>query len=475
MESLTRRAALAMLAGTAVGLLAACGTSQTGATVGAASAATTRAEASPAGTTMGTTAGQETTTTAAASTKPPTAAGQSGVTLQLFSFAKDRAAWLVSVAKLMSQEQGTPLTIDAQVVGTTADVTNKVEAIIAGGGTPPDLAEIEISQFPRWIKPGQAPPFTALDEALQGHQKDLFAPSAIDPWSWLGKTYGLGNELNASLLSTRTDLFKRAGLDPAKIGTWQDFLDVGQHIKTVAPSGMTYWGGGDFVFLSMQAGGGLFDQNGKPILNAPADLKALEFMQQAIVKDKVAIVDPGTAPHNALLVSGGVAALTGPAWKISGQVRQNAPQTAGNWHVQPLPAWGTTGAHASWSQGGTGVTAPATGKQIKAAVDFIIYAHTTTRAVLLDYEVRNTYPTWRPAYDSPELKQPDQFFAGQVVGPVIAQAAADMATFITSPIYPDINSLAGKTATSVFKGTQQPADALAAAQQQADGIAAALH
>jgi arabinosaccharide transport system substrate-binding protein len=470
MGALTRRAALAMLAGSAVSVLAACGSgSQTSAITTNVATSTTAVSATPAGATTG----KGTTTTAA--TKPPSAGAQGGVTLQVFSFAKTRADWLVSVAKLKSQEQGTPLTLDAQVVGTTADVTNKLEAIIAGGATPPDLAEIEISQFPRWIKPGQAPPFTALDEALQGHQKDLFAPSAMDPWSWLGKTYGLGNELNASLLSTRTDLFKQAGLDPAKIVSWQDFLDVGQRIRTVAPSGMTYWGGGDFVFLAMQAGGGLFDQAGKPILNDPADLKALEFMQQAIVKDKVAIIDPGAAPHNALLVSGGVAALTGPAWKISGGVRQNAPHTAGNWHVQPLPTWGSQGAHASWSQGGTGVTAPATGKQIKAAVDFIIYAHTTTKAVLLDYEARNTYPTWRPAYDSSELKQPDQFFGGQVVGPVIAQAAADMATFYTSPIYPDINSLAGKTATAVFQGKQQPADALTAAQQQALGIAAALH
>ena len=174
----------------------------------------------------------------AAATVAIAAPSGSGV-LQVFTAAKGRAAWLAGVAKLMQQERGQPVQIDAQVFGGWGDVTDKLQAITAGGAAPPDLAAVEISQFPRWIRSGQRPPFAPLDAALGDRKRDLFLPSATDPWTWEGHVYGVGNELNAALLSVRADLFQRAGVDPATIRHWPDILDVGRRIKTVAGGGLT--------------------------------------------------------------------------------------------------------------------------------------------------------------------------------------------------------------------------------------------
>lgn len=222
----------------------------------------------------------------------------------------------------------------------------------------------------------------------------------------------------------------------------------------------------------MQAGGGLVDAAGKPTLSHPANLHALELMQRAMVQDRVVALDPGATQHFAQITQGAYAAITGPAWKFSGQIQDKAPDTKRSWRAQALPTWDLAGAHASSSQGGTALAAPAAGKQVKPAVEFIVYAHTTTRAVLLDYQARTTYPTWRRAYADPALAQPVAFFGGQVVAQAIKAAAEDMAPFLTSPLYPKVNPLLSQAAQAVITGKQQPADALTSAQQQAEGIAA---
>lgn len=404
----TRRRLLQGVLGVAgVGLLAACNGQGTSGTV-ASSSAVVATTALTARTTLAATAIDRTSATGAppaAATTAPAVGTTNSVNLQLFTGAKIRGQWLSAVAKMKAQEQGTPITLDVQVVGNWVAVTDKLQTILAGGATPPDLVDVADYQFPRWIGPGRGAPFVPLNDRLQGRAKDLFTPSALDPWTWEGKYYALGDELNASLLSVRSDLFKQAAVDPAKIVTWDDFLQIGRKIKTVATSGITYWSAPDFTYLAMQAGGGIFAGDGKPTVNSAINVQTLTFVQNAIVKEQVVLLDPGGKATPQLVKSGAVAAMTGPAWKFSGYVTQWAPESSGEWRLQPLPTWSQSGAHASWSQGGTGTAVPATGKQTAAALDFLFYAN-LTKAVLLDYDIRTNFPTWRGAYSDPKLQQP---------------------------------------------------------------------
>src|ERR671933_1066421 len=216
----------------------------------------------------------------------------------------------------------------------------KTSAAAAGALTVPNGLVAEISQFGRFIK-GEVI-FADLTPRLEkiGALSNLYRPSATDPWSWKGRVYGLGNELNTCLLSYRWDIWKKAGVR-TPIKTWDEFVDQARRYhrdtgKYLIDFPFNAWG--SWWMLTLQQGGGFFGPDGQIAFNSPKGLKTLTFMQKAI-KDRWAMLrEPGQS-YNAALSSGTVSCLLGPSWNFSGFVQQSLAQTKGQWHLQPFPAW----------------------------------------------------------------------------------------------------------------------------------------
>ena len=160
------------------------------------------------------------------------------------------------------------------------------KVMIAGqaGSGGPDIADIEISQFGRFIK-GEVI-FADLTPRLEkiGALNNLYRPSATDPWSWKGRVYGLGNELNTCLLSYRWDIWKKAGVR-TPIKTWDEFVDQARRYhrdtgKYLIDFPFNDWG--SWWMLTLQEGGGFFGPDGQLTFDSPKGLKTLAFMQNAI-------------------------------------------------------------------------------------------------------------------------------------------------------------------------------------------------
>ena len=221
--------------------------------------------------------------------------------------------------------------------------------------------------------------------------------------------------------------------------------------------------------LTLQEGGGFFGPNGQLAFNSPKGLRTLAFMQNAIKDGWATLREPGQS-YNAALSSGTVSCMLGPSWDFSGFVQQSLVQTKGLWHLQPFPAW-TRGGSRTATWGGTGVTVLKASPMAAEAADFVVWEHTTTEAVLFDYEARQTWPTWRLAFKDPRFSQPIAFFDNQRVGQIIEQVSGGINRWYNSPFWPETtDAFVRKALTPAMLTNAPPAAALKAAQSDATNI-----
>src|SRR6201982_3348219 len=78
----------------------------------------------------------------------------------------------------------------------------------------------------------------------EGGFKDTFYPAGIQNFTFEGKTYGLPNDVAPIVFWYNKELVAKAGVDPTKIKTWEDFIDA---VKKCQAAGVTpiAAGGGD--------------------------------------------------------------------------------------------------------------------------------------------------------------------------------------------------------------------------------------
>lgn len=359
--------------------------------------------------------------------------------LNFWAFTDTRTAWQKKAFELYKKAKNP----DFEINWTNfpyQQMHDKVLVTALAGSGGPDIADIEIGQFSRYIKGDVI--FVDLAPKLKamGELDNFYHPSATDPWSWQGKIYGMGNELNTCLLSYRWDIWQKAGVK-TPINTWDEFAqeairfhkDTGNYLLDMPLDDSRWW-----WLMTLQQKGGFFGPDGQPTLNTAPSINTMAFQKKAITDGWAVLTQPGNQAQAywAGTISGRIASLLGPSWNFSGGAQQNAAQTAGKWHLQPMPRWTPDGSPtATW--GGTGVSVLKTSSSVDEAVDFVTFEHTTPEALLNDFQIRQVWPTYKPAFSSPLLSQPLPFFDNQKVGSLINQVSPLINTWYNSPYWPE--------------------------------------
>jgi arabinosaccharide transport system substrate-binding protein len=357
-------------------------------------------------------------------------------TLQFWAFTDTRIMWQQKAFELYKQLKKPDFDIN-WVIMPYQQMHDKVLITAQAGSGGPDIADIEISQFPRFIK-GEAL-FVDLTPKLQesGQLDNFFRPSATDPWTWQGKIYGIGNELNASLLSYRWDLLEKAHVT-VPFTTWDMFAEEAQRYhadtgKVLLEFPYNDWG--YWWLMTLQQKGGFFDSAGRPTLDAPTSINTLTYQKKAITGGW-SIQRPLGEAYYAALGLGEIAVVIGPSWNFIGFVQENLPDTSGKWHLQPMPVWEPGGSPTA-TQGGTGVSVSKLSPYAEEAVDFVIFEHTSVEALLNDFKIRGIWPTYKPTFTNPLLSSGLAFFDNQRVGELIGKVAPLINKWYTSPFWPE--------------------------------------
>jgi lactose/L-arabinose transport system substrate-binding protein len=216
----------------------------------------------------------------------------------------------------------------------------------------------------------------------------------------------------------RRDLYERAGVDPATIVTWDDFIAAGQAINAAfdgqVKMGAVAKGQDDewFRMLANQAGCFYFDQAATVVTVAqPGCVEALDTLGRLYAADVLAVADWGGQIQR---IQNSVAASAFFGSWYGGVIQAEAPDQAGLWGVYLTPALTAGGVRAS-NLGGSALAIPASSRNPELAYAFVVNAladEANQLRILFDYGLT---PSLLPLLDSPALEQGVAYFGDQAV------------------------------------------------------------
>jgi multiple sugar transport system substrate-binding protein len=264
-------------------------------------------------------------------------------------------------------------TVQAKVtiIPSTSFVQKLGTAASAGSG--PDVASIDLVYAPYFASAGALEDVTDLAASLP--YKDALSPSHQRLSTFDGKTYALPFTAEASAVYYNKDLFKKAGLDPAKPPT--TFAEMRTDAQKIRALGSDYYGftfagacGGCNVFEFAPhiwaSGGDVLNEDGtKATLDAPQVTDALQLYRDMWSDGSV----PSAAKNDAgtqqipLFSSGKVGMITLGAFAIPSIEKAKI-----NFGVTPIP--GKDGGTSSFA-GGDVISVISGTKNQAGAEDFI--------------------------------------------------------------------------------------------------------
>ncbi|GAB2845353.1 extracellular solute-binding protein [Streptomyces deserti] len=292
-----------------------------------------------------------------------------------------------------------------------------------------DIQGVEVGNIAEVVST-QAGKLEDLSKA-PGVKKDDF----LD-WKWQqattkdGQTIGLGTDVGPMAICYRKDLFEKAGLptdrdELAKMwaGDWKKLVEVGQEYKKNAPKGTTFMdspGGLMSAILSSEKVR-FYDESGKVIYkDNPVVKDAFMLTAQAAEDGLVGAQSQFQPAWDTTIANSKFAAMSCPPWMLGYIESKSKPEAQGKWDVATAPKSG------NW--GGSFLTVPKSGKNVKEAMKLAAWLTAPEQQAKL-FEKRGSFPSTPTAYDMPAVQNAKNKMTGDApIGKIFAEAAK------TSPV-----------------------------------------
>jgi lactose/L-arabinose transport system substrate-binding protein len=304
----------------------------------------------------------------------------------------------------------------------TADTHTKLATSLAGGAGAPDIAMVQDRDAPRFYDL----PLYDLTDCLAPYE-DSFPEFKWDKISTPdGGLQAVPWEADAGVLVYRTDLFKKYGIDPESITTWEKYVEAGKKIVDASggktkmvmslpianDNGMAAHAMSDFSMMLNQQGGQYFDEKGNPVVDSPEGVRALEtirsFREAGITLDDVS---SGQAEKEAF-ENDEVATILQQA-SVSFSLKGTLADMAGKWGVMPLPAF-EEGEPRGAIRGGTSLVISGQSKNPEAAWKFLQFWLLRVDSRWTNYEVGGLVENlFLPAATDARFTAGDDYFSGQ--------------------------------------------------------------
>ncbi len=303
--------------------------------------------------------------------------------------------------------------------GTYQNLFNQLEA-----GNAPDLAQVEYDALPNFrVQDGL--------EDLSACADVVAAQADFVEWTWgqvtLGTDgiWGVPQDSGPMALFYRSDLFEQNGI--AVPTTWEEYKTAAEQIRALGGY-ITNFSQSDinqFAGFVWQAGGEWFANDGTQWtvdLASGASEQVANYWQDLIANDLVSVYPPWTDEWNNAYNSGEVWTWNSAVWGAN-SIASGAPDTAGNWSVALAPQW-EAGGQAAGNWGGSSIAALKGTDNLYEAAKFALWLNTSEEALTALNKAANIYPATKAGLELPVLKEGVEFYGGQPIYDVFAEASA---------------------------------------------------
>ena len=294
---------------------------------------------------------------------------------------------------------------------------------------------------------------------------DAFNAQYLD-WKWQqgstadGRMIGFPIDTGPTGLFYRHDVFDRFGIKAESIRTWEDYFDAGVAIKPEASMLLNLRV--VFVFAMAQSKRQLVDENKQYIGGEEHVRRAWDLAIKAHQLGINAAIQDGSPDVNAALTTGKVPSMIGASWAAA-DLKSGAPDSKGLWRVAPTP-----GGAANY--GGSFLSITKYCREPEKAFEIITWLLSPEKQVqgFLDLGL---FPSTPDSFGHPDLRQPDEFFGGQIIVDTFAESAKQVPVAYLSPWEPRIAQLfydelatvesAGKPSEEAWRDVQHKARRIA--------------
>ncbi|NUR73864.1 MAG: extracellular solute-binding protein [Hamadaea sp.] len=354
------------------------------------------------------------------------------------------------------------------------DINAKLPSTLISGAEVPDGAFYDDA-----LIPGIAPQLFDLSTLIEPYKKDI-APYKLGVVTVEGRVVAVPWDLDPGLLFYRADLVEQAGVDPAKIATYDDLLAAARTVKGKFPASKPlHLEANEYLsqlWLDMfvnQQGAAIVDSAGKLAVDTTPYRTALTWL------DKVRAEDLGTLakyfePTDVNTLDNGTQVFVPWAqWFVFGP-QQLLKQTKGKWRATALPAWQAGGARGG-VMGGSSFVIPAKAKNPQLA--WLLYEHLTFSKTgytavygpndVYPGGINTSVPSYLPALSGEALFKPVAELGGQDLWKVATDAAKQVPGGYTIPVWwgKAVDYL-GVNLQRMLNGQMSPDDVLSTSAQQ---------
>lgn len=272
------------------------------------------------------------------------------------------------------------------------DVDDKLPAtLISGTGVPDGSFYEDINVV------GQAEHLLDLSKVMQPYRADT-VQFKLDVNTVNGRLVGIPWDTDPGLLWYREDILGDAGVDPAKIATYDDLLNAARTIKDHNPSarpipleqdpnvGMQWL----LMMVQQQQGTGLVDKNGNLTIETEAFHNALTWTKTVVDENLGVRQTWPSATEIAYLDNNTLSLMPWAIW-FSFILQSGIKKSSGKWRVTQLPAWKSGGAR-SGVMGGSSFVIPIKAKNPHLAWLFYEYAVYNPEGYQKVFGPNSTYP-----------------------------------------------------------------------------------
>jgi ABC-type glycerol-3-phosphate transport system substrate-binding protein len=389
-------------------------------------------------------------TQAGSETQP---AAQEPVTITVWDYYGEATPVKPLIEPFMQENPNITVNYEALDWDTTLDKLN----IVMTGGTPPDVATVDMTWLPHFAALGA---FTDL-KPLSGGQlngvpwQDAYTPGALEAITYNDQIVSALYDFDVYALYYRSDLFDEKGLQPPT--TWDELVTVAKQVAE-GDQYLYEWDPDTFhgsQWIYENGGQLLSDDNTQVVFNSPEAVDAIQFYTDLLLKENVAINWTEDQGERIQGVKDGRIAMFSDGPYNMGIMKSAAPEMAGQWKVALHPYSKEPGSYL----GGTGLVIPTNAPQKEAAWKFIEYAMRPENQVGV-FTYAGAAPALTAALESPEVNIEDPYFGGQKAFAVFLEAMKTARPFPYVRAWNDIDDAFTNAMQQVSLGQMSVQEAL---------------
>lgn len=335
-------------------------------------------------------------------------------------------AWEPTLTQVVDDFEKKYPNVDVELanVGTSEDQYTALQNALSAGDGIPDVAQIDYYALPQFAV-GEA----LADLTPYGAQEfdGTFIQGGWDAVHQQDAIYGLPMASGPMALFYNKAVFDEHDVEVPT--TWDEYYEAGIKLQEADPDVYITADKGDpglTTSMIWQAGGQPYTVEGTDVqidLAGEGSQKFATHWQKMIDDGVLADVSPWTDEWFQSLANGTIATLPTGAW-MPPNLESGAAAASGDWRVAPLPQW-EEGERANAENGGGALSVMEASENRDLAYGFLEYAN-VGEGVQTRVD-QGSFPATTAELNSEEyLNQEPEYFGGQKINKVLAQAAEDV-------------------------------------------------